>query len=122
MQNPTHFYTNYESANDLVMLLCCTDLRNYLHHGNFQGCSFHLVPSNMGNIWIETETDSFLLWGISLSQFSLRIFSAMGIIFFTCDLICIDWVGLGNGKLQSVSSVKNLANGFKAISAIFLKV
>ncbi len=65
VQNPIHFYTIYESANDLVMLLCRTELRNYLHIGNLQGCSFHLVPNNMGfhhgQILIETETDSLAL-------------------------------------------------------------
>ena len=52
------------------MLLCCTKLRNYLHHANLQGCSFHLVSNNMGfdhgQILIETETDSFMpLWSAS---------------------------------------------------------
>ena len=36
--------------------------RNYLHHGNLQVCSFHLVPNKMGfhhgQILIGTETDS----------------------------------------------------------------
>ena len=63
VQNPIHFYTNYGSANDLVMILCGTELRNYLHHGNLQGCGFHLLPNNMGfhhgQILIEMETDSF---------------------------------------------------------------
>ena len=44
------------------MLLCCTELRNYLHHGNLQGCGFHLVSNNIdiqhGQILIGTETDS----------------------------------------------------------------
>ncbi len=62
MENPIHFYTNFESANDLVMLLSRTKLRNYLHYSNLQWRGFHLVPNNIGfdhgQIWIETETDS----------------------------------------------------------------
>ncbi len=62
VQNPLHFYTKYVSTNDLVMLLCCTELGNHLYPGTLQGFTFSLIPNDKGfhhgHILIETERDN----------------------------------------------------------------
>ncbi len=64
VRNLIHFYTKYESPNDLIMLVRCTKLGNYLHPGKLQGFAFNPMPINMdfshGQILIETETDSLV--------------------------------------------------------------
>ncbi len=66
--NPIHSYTNCASVNDLVMLLCCTEL-TYLIYLGIYGVAFNLIPSCMescnGQISIETATyslDVHCLW------------------------------------------------------------
>ena len=70
VQNPVDSYTNCASANDLVMLLCCTKLAYQVHpgvSGVSQGVIYNLIPHCMGpchgQILIETKTYS---WFISL--------------------------------------------------------
>ncbi len=62
-QNPIDLYTKCGSANDLVMVLCCTELPYHLYPDVLQGCSFAFITNWMGSchgqILIETETDSY---------------------------------------------------------------
>ena len=61
-------YTKCRSENDLVLLLCCTELTKHLHHGIWQHVTFTLLLCLMsfyhGQILIETETDSYTICNI----------------------------------------------------------
>ena len=61
-QNPIHLYTKCGSANDLIMVLCCTELPYHMYPYVSQGCTFTFIPDWMGSCHgqklIETETDS----------------------------------------------------------------
>ncbi len=61
-QNPIHSYANCAPVNDLVMLLCSTQLTYRLHPGVSHGVTFKLIPNRIGfchgQISIETATYS----------------------------------------------------------------
>ncbi len=61
-QNPIHPYINCASVNDLVMLLCCTELTYWMYLGISRGVTINLIPNCMascyGQISIETATYS----------------------------------------------------------------
>ncbi len=48
-QNPICLYAKCGSANDLVMLLCCTKLSFHMHRGVSQGCNLTVISNSMGS-------------------------------------------------------------------------
>ncbi len=64
VQNSINSYTNCASANDLILLLCCTELTYRVHPGMSQGVICNMIPHCMGpchkQIFIETATYSYV--------------------------------------------------------------
>ncbi len=48
-QNPICLYTKCGSANDLVLLLCGTELPYHICSGASQDCTLTLIPNSMGS-------------------------------------------------------------------------
>ena len=102
VQNPIQTYTNCASANNLVVLLWCTELAYWVHPGVSQGVTCILIPHCIGpchgQILIETASYSLcLIYNIQISKTQLYTLLFIFLDFYIINLPTITGIQLLHG-------------------------